>query len=138
MTSLVIISSGLWRGGLTGIELTTAAFEQSLPGFGAYFLPIAVFLFCYSTLISWYYYGERGVDYLFGASWCRVYKMIFLTLIIVGAMWKLDPILNFADSAFGLMVIPNVIAIVLLRKTVKKLSDDYFSRVRAGEFVELE
>ena len=64
--------------------------------------------------------------------------MIFLTLIIVGAMWKLDPILNFADSAFGLMVIPNVIAIVLLRKTVKKLSDDYFSRVRAGEFVELE
>ncbi|MEO0335193.1 MAG: sodium:alanine symporter family protein, partial [Pseudomonadota bacterium] len=61
MTALVILNSGEWvNEGLTGVDLTAAAFDHAIPGFGGIFVPIAVFLFAYSTLLSWSYYGEQA------------------------------------------------------------------------------
>lgn len=135
MTALVIISSGLWQEDLNGIALTSNAFDLAIPGFGKFFLPVAVFLFAYSSLISWYYYGERSWDYLFkGKVPLWSYQIIYCGLIVVGAIWSLDPVINFSDGVMGLLVVPNLIALLLMAPRVKKFAKDYFDRLKAGEF----
>lgn len=134
-TALVILASGVPYWELNGVELTAAAFDSVIPGFGMYFVPIAAFLFAYSTLLSWSYYGQQVFVFLFGEKegFIMVYKTLFCTLIVVGAIWKLTPILNFSDIMLGLMAIPNLIAIGLLLPQVKKASKDYFDRLAAKE-----
>ena len=137
MTSLVIIITGTWQTGsaeLRGVNMTAAAFESVLAGFGQYFMPVAVTLFAYSTLISWSYYGERCVDYIFGRKGILPYKLIFCVMAVVGAVWDLVPVVNFADIMLALMVIPNMIAISLLAKKAREATREYFSKLKAGEF----
>ena len=130
MTALIINVTGVWQGTLTGVELTAAALDHSLPGLGTYFVPLAVCLFAYSTLISWSYYGERAVDFLFGEGPIFAYKLVFCLFSIVGAVWSLGPVLAFSDVAFGLMVIPNMICMLLLFGVVRRETKEYFERLR--------
>lgn len=143
MTAMVILLSGEWMvqhemtgkaADIKGVLLTSLAFDKVLPGFGTYFVPIAVFLFAYSTLLSWSYYGERSIDYLFGEKAILPYKIVFCSLAVVGAMWKLGPVLDFSDIMFGLMVIPNLIAVWLLFPKLKAETKSYFTRLKNGEF----
>ena len=134
MTALVILISGEWTSSANGVELTARAFDSAIPGFGSYFIPLAVFLFPYSTLISWSYYGERAMDYLMGESKIMAYKFVFCVLAFVGAIWKLGPVLSFSDIMLGLMVAPNLIALVLLHPVVRKEAKIYFDKLRKGEF----
>ncbi|MCB9030462.1 MAG: sodium:alanine symporter family protein [Deltaproteobacteria bacterium] len=137
MTAFVIISSGLWSedyANLGGVNLTADAFNKVIPGFGAYFIPVAVFLFAYSTLISWYYYGERAMEYLFPSTFVMGYKFLYVILIVVGSVWTLKPILDFSDAVIGIMIIPNIIALLLMSPRVKAWTTDYFSRLKAGKF----
>lgn len=137
MTSLVIIITGTWQTGsaeLSGVKMTAAAFESALAGFGQYFMPVAVTLFAYSTLISWSYYGERCVNYIFGRKGILPYKLIFCVMAFLGAVWELAPVVNFADIMLALMVVPNMIAISLLAKQVRKATREYFTKLKAGEF----
>ncbi|MCB0386530.1 MAG: sodium:alanine symporter family protein, partial [Bdellovibrionales bacterium] len=118
MTALVILISGEWTSGLTGVDLTAAAFNHSFPGFGEYFIPLAVLLFAYSTLLSWSYYGEQAVDFLSSEKNVKrnvlIYKVIFCMITFSGALWTIGPVLNFSDIMLGLMVIPNLTAVWLL------------------------
>ncbi len=137
MTSLVIIITGTWQSGsnqLSGVKMTAAAFDSALIGFGQYFIPVAVTLFAYSTLVSWSYYGERCVNYIFGRKGIVPYKLLFCVMAVVGAMWELAPVVNFADIMLALMVVPNTIAMFLLAKKVKKATQEYFSKLKSGEF----
>ncbi len=134
MTALVILISGAWQGDLSGVALTASAFDSAIPGFGQYFVPVAVFFFAYSTLISWSYYGERAVDYLFGDKGIKPYKVIFCLVVVIGAVWKSDAVLNFSDITMGLMVIPNMIALLFLFPKVREASKSYFTRVKEGKF----
>lgn len=134
MTALVINITGLWQGPLQGVELTAAALDQGLPGLGTYFIPIAVTLFAYSTMISWSYYGERSIDYLFGEKGILPYKLVFCCFIVIGSIWRLGPVLNFSDAALALMIIPNIIAVLLLSPKVKQATSAYFTKLKAGEF----
>ncbi len=134
MTALVILISGAWKGEASGVILTAQAFNSAIPGFGTYFVPIAVVLFAYSTLLSWCYYGEQAIEYLFGSKAIVFYKIVFCSLATVGAIWKSDAVLNFSDSMLGLMVIPNLIAVILLFPKLKKASQIYFSKLKNGEF----
>lgn len=134
MTAMVILISGAWtQPNLTGVDLTAVAFDSALPGFGGIFVPIAVFLFAYSTLLSWSYYGEMAVDYLFGRGGILPYKILFCIAAIIGAVWKLGPILNFSDLMLGLMVVPNLIAVLLLTPKLRKEVTSYFDRLKRGE-----
>ncbi len=138
MTALVILVSGMWTQDLNGVELTAAAFDSAIPGFGTLFIPIAVSLFAYSTLISWSYYGERAVDYIMNGRSEKailLYKLVFLILAVVGALWTIVPVLNFSDIMLGLMVIPNLIAVWMLYPKLKEETDRYFARLKAGDFV---
>ncbi|MBE8222130.1 MAG: sodium:alanine symporter family protein [Bdellovibrionales bacterium] len=93
MTALVILLSGVWTSGdLNGVSLTAKAFDSSIKGFGLYFMPVAVSLFAYSTLLSWSYYGERSLAFLFNGKGIFTYRIIYILAVFLGAIWKLIPI----------------------------------------------
>ncbi len=137
MTASVILLSGAWPAdsGISGVNLTAMAFDKSLPGFGMYFVPFAVALFGYSTMISWSYYGEMATGFLFKSKEAVVlYKIIFCIFAFIGSFWALGPVLNFSDIMLGLMVVPNLIGVWLLFPKLRKEAKSYFSRLSKGEF----
>lgn len=134
LTAVVILLSGAWTQDASGVELTAIAFDSAIPGFGAHFIPIAVFLFAFSTLISWSYYGERAADYLWGEKGIVPYKIVFCVLAFLGSIWAIEPVLNFSDIMLGLMVVPNLIVTILLFPEVRKDTEDYFNKLAKGKF----
>ncbi|MBN1164199.1 MAG: sodium:alanine symporter family protein [Candidatus Krumholzibacteriota bacterium] len=114
-----------------GSPLTGWAFQKGLSplgNWGHYIVTIAVFLFALSTAISWSYYGDRSIEYLFGPPAIMPYRVVFCIMHFLGAVFSLEIVWGFGDTALGLMAIPNLIAIFALSGVVKKLTDDYFSR----------
>ena len=116
-----------------GVELTTVSFDHYFKGFGSIFITVAVFLFAFSTLITWSYYGETGISFIFGEKYIGVYKLIFVCFTFLGAIRTLDSILGFSDLTLGLLVIPNIIALILLAPKVKALSKDYRLKLKSGD-----
>lgn len=136
LTALVVTLSGVWTHEVSGVQLTAEAFDTAIPGFGKYFLPIAVFLFAYSTLISWSYYGERAIVYLFGEGGLMPYRVIFCCLAFIGSVGTIDLILNFSDVMLAFMAVPNLIAVLFLLPKLKLASDEYFRKLKTGVFKE--
>ncbi|MEA4989195.1 MAG: sodium:alanine symporter family protein [Anaerovorax sp.] len=129
ITGLVIIISGAWTSGISGAELTMKAFEMTLPGsIGSYIVMISAILFGYSCLISANYYCEKSADYLFGAKSVLPIRITWVIFIVIGSMGGLEFVWALADTANGLMAIPNLIALLLLSPVVVKLSKEYFSK----------
>lgn len=112
ITGLVLITTGAWKSGKTGVEATTLAFQSVFGTAGSMILGIAIILFAYSTILGWLYYGEKCVAYLFGEGAVRYYKAIFIVMIAIGANLKLGIVWTFADIANGLMAIPNLIGLI--------------------------
>ncbi|WCN36329.1 alanine/glycine:cation symporter family protein [Aneurinibacillus uraniidurans] len=112
ITSLVLITTGAWDSGKTGVEATTLAFQSVFGSAGGMILGIAIVLFAYSTMLGWSYYGEKCIQYLFGPKAVRYYRYVFVVMIAVGANLKLGLVWTFADIANGLMAIPNLIGLV--------------------------
>jgi AGCS family alanine or glycine:cation symporter len=118
---------------LEGIALTTVSFERYIPGFGSYFIAFAGFLFAFSTMVTWSYYGETAIAYLFGARPIVLYRAAFVLAAFVGAVQKLDLVISFSDIMVGLLVIPNTIAILAMSNRVAAWTRDYFARLKSGE-----
>ncbi|MDF1824252.1 MAG: alanine/glycine:cation symporter family protein [Verrucomicrobiales bacterium] len=119
-----------------GVPVTSMAFESVISWFPA-LLTIAVVLFAFSTMISWSYYGEQGVIYLFSFLAddkikipVLIYKVIFCLLIIVGASGSLANVLNLSDSMVFAMVIPNLIGLYFLLPVIKKEMTSYLDHVK--------
>lgn len=103
-----------------GVDLTSLAFETEITGF-SYVLTLAVFLFAFSTMLSWSYYGLQAWKYLFGRSF-RVdvtYKVLFLIFVVIGSAATLDSVVKFSDAMILAMVFPNMIGLLLLAPQVK-------------------
>jgi len=128
MTALVIVISGLWEtSSQNGAALTSAAFSQSIPVIGPYIVPISIVLFAFTTMVGWSYYGDRSIKYLFNSKkMVMAYRLLFVFLIPVGAVVKLDIVWAFSDIANALMAIPNLIGVIVLSVVVKKMTDKYF------------
>lgn len=122
LTALVILVSGLWDDGRNGAALSTAAFEASLPGFGATIVSAGLVVFAFTTILGWSYYGERCAEFLFGVRVILPYRLLWLVAIPLGAMGKLNTIWSVADVMNGLMALPNLIALLLLSPVVFALS----------------
>ena len=128
MTAFVILESGMWMDpayqNASG-DLTAAAMSQTIP-FATIIVAICSFLFGFSTLIGWCYYGEKCFEYIFGSAYTKIYRLVFTVLILVGAVvsvplvWAIGTLLN------GFMAFPNLIGIFLLFGVVKKITTDYF------------
>ena len=96
-----------------GGELTSMAFSQ-IPYVGLPILIVGLITFAFSTILGWYYYGERCAVYLFGEKIIMVYKVLWVIGVFVGSVVELNLIWNLADLMNGLMAIPNIIAVLLL------------------------
>lgn len=132
ITALAIITSGAWESGLTGAALTTAAFNQSIPG-GGYIVSIGIVLFAFSTIVGWEYYGERCLEYLAGPKSIMIYRIIWIPFVLIGAIGGLEFVWSLADTLNGLMAIPNLIAVLVLSSTVFKLTKEFFAKEKAGK-----
>ncbi len=112
-----------------GAPLTAAAFERGLsplfPG-GQYLVTICVLLFAISTSISWSYYGERSIHYLFGDRSIFYYRLMYVTMHFAGAILTLGLVWTFGDIMLGLMTFPNLIGLFALSGVVYKATKKYF------------
>ena len=88
----------------------------------------AVFLFAISTMISWSYYGDRCVTYLFGSGFVLPYRILYTCFVFLGSVLALEVVWAYGDLALGLMTVPNLIAVVLLLPKVLEITKDYFQR----------
>lgn len=135
MTALVILVSGLItigsdglmtvQDGLTGAALTTTAFSRALPGLGGYIVSIGLIFFAFSTILGWYYYGSKCLEFIAGVKAVEIYKWIWIALCFVGATTSLDIVWNLSDAFNGLMAIPNLVALLALSPLIFKMTKDY-------------
>jgi len=124
LTGLVLITSGLIPQGMTGTSLTQAAFSQAFGGFGPIFIAVCMFFFAFSTIIGWYFFGEQNVKALFGHKAVKVYAAIVVICIVIGSALHVDLVWNLSDLFNGLMVFPNLIALLALSGLVAKAAHD--------------
>jgi AGCS family alanine or glycine:cation symporter len=127
MTALVIILTGAFTSGATGSDLTAKAFNIGLPGPGGYIVAIGIIFFAFSTAISWSYYGDRCVDYLFGQKLVMPYRVLFCILLPVGAYVKLATVWTISDIFNALMAWPNLIGLIFLSPVIIKTTKEYFA-----------
>jgi len=144
MTALVIIFTGLYANpdNLQGAELTSQAFASVFSWF-PYLLVVAIFLFAFSTMISWSYYGLKGFDYLFGGFSEKYlgsrkysdtfYRILFLSFIVVGTSSTMGAVMDFSDMMILTMGFPNIIGLMILAPEVRRDLKSYFARIKSGE-----
>lgn len=128
VSALAIVLSGLWNGGDDGIVLLMNAFEKMLPGnWGSWVVVIATVLFGYSCLITFYNYMEKAWIYLFGERGLTLAKIVWIVFIVVGSFSTLGLVWDIADTCNGLIIFPNLIALVILSKEIKEGKEKYFN-----------
>ena len=124
LTALVILSTGVLGNGQTGSELAQSAFNVGFGNFGNIFIALCMLFFAFTTIVGWYYFGEVNVRHLFGNGAVKVYAVIVVICVIIGSTLKVDLVWDMADMFNGLMVLPNLIALlgclVIVRKLTKK------------------
>ncbi|MEJ6505377.1 MAG: alanine/glycine:cation symporter family protein [Crocinitomicaceae bacterium] len=119
-----------------GAGITSKAFGQYIP-YSNVFLTIAVVLFAVSTMISWSYYGLQSWKFLFGRGKAAdmVYKLLFLSFVVVGAAASMDSIWGFSDAMIFAMVFPNMVGLFFLFPVVKKELSRYLSAIKNSKEV---
>mgnify|MGYP003684152233 FL=1 len=120
MTGLVVLTSGAWKTGLTGAQLTSEAFGSAFWG-GQYLVALCLCLFAYTTILGWCFYGEKCFCYLVGDKYRLFYRIAWILALPIGSLTKLEFIWMLADVMNALMAYPNLIALVLLSGTLTKL-----------------
>ena len=129
LTALVIILTDTYGdtlpSGINGSEITTLAFSKALSWFPPV-LAVVIFLFGFSTIITWSYYGEKSWGYLFGSQYTIIYKLLFLGGIVLGAIADLDTVVDFSDTMLLAMAVPNILGCLLLSNKVAKKLNNYW------------
>tara|TARA_B100001167_G_scaffold187850_2_gene150474 strand:+ start:278 stop:1639 length:1362 start_codon:yes stop_codon:yes gene_type:complete len=132
MTGLAILSTNVLNTtDLTGALLTREAFRSGFsfaPDIGSFIVNIAVLLFAYTTMVAWSYYGDRSIEYLAGPKAIKPYRWVYVFFNFLGAVLPLTFVWNFGDIALSLMTIPNLIGVILLTGSLKKITSDYFNK----------
>ncbi|MFQ5559849.1 MAG: alanine/glycine:cation symporter family protein [Nitrospinota bacterium] len=127
MTALVILLTEGYKEGLTGAELTAFSFNKALPGVGGYIVSVGIVFFAFSTAISWSYYGDRSVEYLWGKNCVMPYRILYCLVLPVGACVQLETVWTLSDITNALMAWPNLVGLLLLSPVVLKSTKEYFS-----------
>ncbi|GAA3971010.1 sodium:alanine symporter family protein [Gordonia caeni] len=132
LTALVIVVSGAYTQtdaageALTGVRLTSAAFNEGLPGnIGGYVVALCLLLFALTTLWGWSYYGERAIERAVGTRAILPFRLVWVVMAFVGATIPLATVWTFADIMNGFMVIPNLIGILILSGLVARETRAY-------------
>jgi AGCS family alanine or glycine:cation symporter len=112
ISALVILTSGAWTSGLTSTAVVAQAFNTAIPTVGGWIVAFCAFLFGYTTLIGWAYYGEQFLEYAFGLRVTRPYRWLYCGLIVFGATGKVETIWAWGDLMNGLQVFPNLVGLL--------------------------
>lgn len=123
MTAMVIVISGLYSSGQSGVALTMSAFDQELPG-SAWLVTFGTVFFTGTTILGWGYYSERCMEFLVGSKAIRPFRVVWV-VVLIGAVATGGVIWTIADILNGLMAIPNLIGLLLLSGTVFRLTRAY-------------
>ena len=111
---------------LLGADLTGKAFSRSVFGeFGQYIVAIGLLLFAFSTAIAWSYYGDRATVHLFGEGWIFYYRVIYVGAFFTAAIIDTKIVWDIATVIGPIATVPNLLAILFLRKEIKKLDTEY-------------
>ncbi|QOR35523.1 sodium:alanine symporter family protein [Clostridium sp. 'deep sea'] len=140
MTALVILVSGLITfdasgkmfiaDNLTGAALTTRAFSTAIPGYGSIMVSVGLVFFAFSTILGWYYYGSKCLEFIAGVKIIWLYKIVFIILCWSGSWLSLDLVWNIADTFNGLMAIPNLIGLLALSPIIFKMTYKFDKKKR--------
>ena len=135
MTGLVLTSCIIKYPAIDGLsgngsELTSKAFSM-IPGIGLPILVVGLITFAFSTILGWYYYGERCAVYLFGEKVILAYKILWVAGVFIGSLMELNFVWDLADLLNGLMAIPNIFAVLLLSGVIVAETKKY-----AGEHID--
>lgn len=136
LTTLTIVLTGMYlktaafgaAENLTSTALTAAAFDSVIP-FGGYIIALSSFLFGYSTLLGWCYYGEKCLEYIFGVRIIYPYRLAFIALLFIGSIIQgvhLNIVWYIGDTANALMALPNLLSLLLLAGLVGRITVKYF------------
>lgn len=120
--------------GLKGAAVTQQAFEIAFGGFGGKLLAVCLTFFAFTTIIGWYYFGESNIRFLFknNQNSLTSYRVLVLAAIVLGTLGQVDLVWDMSDMFNGFMVIPNLIALFLLRKEVREIYRDYLQQKKSG------
>jgi len=140
MTALVVLTSGvinLETGeillGATQDTLVATAFTTVFGSIGGKFVAIAILLFAFTTVLGWDHYGTKAWEYLFGTKSTFLYKVIHLVTILCGALLTSSLAWDISDTFNGLMMVPNLIAVISLSSLVVKITRNYIGRNIKGK-----
>jgi AGCS family alanine or glycine:cation symporter len=124
ISAMTILLTGAWLSGKTSTAAVALAFDAAIPGAGGYLVAVAVFLFGYTTLIGWAYYGEQFLEYIFGPGVVMPYRWIYCLLIPFGAISKVELVWAWGDLMNALQVFPNIIGVLGLSGLVAKVASE--------------
>ncbi len=132
MTAFVIILTGQYLNytdGISGVELTSAAFQSVMPFF-PYVLAVIIILFALSTILSWAYYGQKAWTFLVGEGKKRIifYQIVFCIFIVIGSSMNIKSVIDFTDATYLVMAAPNLLAIFVMLKEIKTDLIEYCKR----------
>ncbi len=143
ITGLVILNSGaidletgVVREGVNDSTLVAQAFGAHFGRLGELFVVVAITLFAFTTVLGWSFYGAKVTEYLFGVTVAKLYRVVFVVLIIFGAIMESNLAWDISDTFNGLMMIPNLIGIVTQIPLIMKLTRNYTDRRIRGKDIE--
>ena len=109
------------------------SFEQAFGKPGSMFIAIAILLFAYSTVLGWSHYGTKAFEYLFGTKAVIIYRVIFVGMVMFGALVNAQLAWDISDTFNGLMMIPNLIGVIVLSPKVMECTSNYVARKMKGD-----
>ena len=117
-----------------GLKLVSLAFKENFGDYGKYLLSIVVFCFSFTTLVGMSNYNEKCWTYLFGKYLKNgtLFVIFYCATIIIGSVFKSNDVINLMDATYGLMALPNIIALLVLSKKIKQSSQAYFEGKKNG------
>lgn len=143
ITAIVVLSSdyidletGLAVSGVNDATLVAQTFGNAFGKGGEIFIALAMLLFAFTTVLGWSQYGTKAVEYLFGEKAVPVYRVIFVLMIISGAVMTSSLAWDISDTFNGMMMIPNLIGVLFLFPLVMKITKNYVERKIRGKDIE--
>ena len=124
ISAMTILLTGVWQSGLTSTAAVAASVNSVMPLVGGWVVAFCTFLFGYTTLIGWAYYGEQFFEYILGRKVTVPYRWIYCLLIPFGAVSRVDVVWAWGDLMNVLQVFPNLIGIIGLSGLVARVARD--------------
>jgi alanine or glycine:cation symporter, AGCS family len=131
ISALTILVTGVWSSGLTSTAAVAAAFNHAVPVVGGWVVAFCAFMFGYTTLIGWAYYGEQCLEYILGPRVVTPYRWVYCGLVVLGAISKVNLVWAWGDLMNGLQIFPNLVGVLGLSGVVAKLLHEEEARSRS-------